>query len=46
MKNNRKTCYAHRIRLEKLKQKTWLFSVFARVLFFLVNLVDHYLRQS
>ncbi len=44
MKNNRTNYYIHRRDLEKLKQKTWTLCVLARVLFFLVNLVDHYLR--
>ncbi len=51
MKNNRiNTYYYHRWKLEKLKQKELQKSqrlmVLARVLFFLVNIADHYLRRS
>jgi hypothetical protein len=38
--------YSYRIRLEKLKQKTWVLIVFSRVLFFLALLVNCYLRRS
>ncbi len=45
MKNIRLTTYySHRIALENLKQKTWIFFILARILCFLANLVDHYLR--
>ncbi len=44
MNNNSTSYYKYRIALEKLKQKTWILFIFSRVLFFLVNLVDHYLR--
>jgi len=38
--------YLYRIRLEKLKQKTWYLVVLARFLVFLAALVTHYFRQS
>jgi hypothetical protein len=37
--------YSYRIRLEKLKQKTWFLVVLARILFFLVMLFTHSTRQ-
>jgi hypothetical protein len=36
--------YTYRIKLEKLKQKTWTLKILARILFMLVTLVLHYLR--
>ncbi len=48
MKNNTKyySYYSFRIKLEKLKQKTWLLIVLAKALVFLVNLIYWYLRQT
>jgi hypothetical protein len=47
MKNNNKPCcYSHRIRLEKLKQKTWRLVVFARFLLLLATLASYWLRQT
>ncbi len=40
----KQSCYSHRIRLEKLKQKTWRLVILARVLLFLVTLVSYCLR--
>jgi hypothetical protein len=43
MKNNKtQSYYLYRIRLEKLKHKTWLLIVLVRVLVFLAALVAHY----
>ena len=39
--NNKPTCCLYRIRLEKLKQKTWLLVVLARILFFLAMIVAY-----
>lgn len=40
-----KTSYcSYRIRLEKLKQKTWCLVILARFLLFLVILVSYYVR--
>jgi hypothetical protein len=38
--SNTQCCCTHRIRLEKLKQKTWLLIVFAKFLFFLTLFYD------
>jgi len=46
MKNGTNKYYSYRIQLEKLKQKTWLLVVLAKLLFFLANLVTSYLRQT
>jgi hypothetical protein len=46
MNSNVTRYYSYRIRLEKLKQKTWTLIVIARLLFFLAILVVHYLKQS
>ena len=43
-KNNRH--YSLRIKLEKLKQTTWLLVILARVLVFLVNLAYDYLKRA
>jgi hypothetical protein len=43
--NNNKRYYSYRLRLEKLKQETWILIVLARLLVFLVSLVSDYLRQ-
>lgn len=40
MKNNT-SCYSYRIRLEKLKQRTWLLIILARSLPFLAVIIDH-----
>ena len=45
MKRNSKNCCTHRIRLEKLKQKTWRLVVAARVLVFLSLLLSYYCRR-
>ncbi|MGK5081909.1 hypothetical protein WDW37_01295 [Bdellovibrionota bacterium FG-1] len=45
MKSNRKLYYAHRIRLEKLKFKSWCLYVLAKLLVFLVKTVADYLGQ-
>jgi hypothetical protein len=37
--------YSYRIRLEKLKQKTWYLIVLARLLLFLALVIAHYLRR-
>jgi hypothetical protein len=42
--NNSKRYYLYRIKLEKLKQKTWTLIVVARALFLLAIVID-YLRQ-
>lgn len=39
-------CYSRRIRLEKLKQKTWRLIVLARVLLILATLVAYYLGRK
>lgn len=46
MRKNNNRCYSLRVKLEKLKQKTWVLIVLARFLLFLVTLADHYLRQG
>jgi hypothetical protein len=46
MDNNRTVIILIVIRLEKLKQKTWILFVFTRVLFFLAILVNCYLKRS
>jgi hypothetical protein len=38
--------YSYRIRLEKLKQKTWVLVIVARALLFLVTLGTYYLGRS
>ena len=43
MSNNHRCC-SYRIKLEKIKQNTWTLCVLFKVLDFLVNLVDCYLR--
>ena len=43
MRHNR-TCYAYRIQLEKLKQKTWRLIILARLLLILACLIAHCLR--
>jgi hypothetical protein len=35
--------YSYRIRLEKLKQKTWRLVVMARLILLLIIVIDHYL---
>lgn len=47
MKNNYGSTryYFHRVRLEKLKQKTWRLVVLARVLLILATLVTYYIRR-
>lgn len=37
--------YFLRIKLEKMKQETWLLIVLAKLLLFLLNLVTDYLRR-
>lgn len=46
MKRNSPNYYSLRIKLEKLKQKTWLLVILARILIFLVNLAYDYLRRA
>jgi hypothetical protein len=41
--NNNYSYYTYRIRLEKLKQKTWRLIVLARVLLLLILVISHYL---
>jgi hypothetical protein len=43
---NKTNYYSYRIKLEKLKQKTWWLIVLSRLLVFLGLLVTCYLRQS
>jgi hypothetical protein len=44
MRHNRKTCYAYRIQLEKLKFRNLRWIVAARVLVILALLMSHYLK--
>lgn len=39
--SNKSSYYSYRIRLEKLKQKTWFLVVLARLLFFLAAIVTY-----
>ncbi len=43
---HRKGYYAYRIRLEKLKQKTWMLALLARLLGFFLILASYYLKQT
>ncbi|MGK5082708.1 hypothetical protein WDW37_05325 [Bdellovibrionota bacterium FG-1] len=45
MKSNRNNYYAHRIRLEKLKFKSWRLYVLVKILVFLVKTAADYLGQ-
>ncbi|MDR3606089.1 MAG: hypothetical protein P4M08_01765 [Oligoflexia bacterium] len=45
MKHNTNQYYAYRIRLEKLKQKTWRLVVLSKFLLLLALLVTHYLER-
>ncbi len=38
-KRTTKSCYSYRIRLEKLKQMTWLLVILAKLLYFLALVV-------
>ncbi len=44
MKNSRRSYYLYRIELEKLKHKTWILIVFAKLALLLVTLVNCYFR--
>jgi hypothetical protein len=44
--NSTKKYYSYRIRLEKLKHKTWRLVVYARILLFLVIVVSYCLRRT
>jgi hypothetical protein len=44
--NNNTPCCSHRIRLEKLKQKTWRLVVLARFLVLLAIVVSYCLRRE
>ena len=48
MNDNRtnKLYFIYRIRLEKLKKKTWCLIVLAKFLFILAELVSYYSRQA
>lgn len=46
MKNKNHSYYSFRIKLEKLKQKTLIFVIISRILFFLVTIAYCYLRRT
>ncbi len=46
MKNNLTRYYSYRIRLEKLKQRTWVLIMLARLLGFFLILASYYLQRT
>jgi hypothetical protein len=43
--NDNHSYYSYRLKLEKLKQKTWVLVIVSRVLFFLILIVNVCLRR-
>jgi hypothetical protein len=42
----KKYCYSYRIRLEKLKARTWLLTILAKLVLFLVSVASDYFKRT